>query len=148
MVKVITFRFFDVSGPYRKMLLDYAADTGHSMHPSLYSELASYAVGLVVMQRLESRHHLVSQRMARGRGTLPATLSAALRRAQNSDHLKPEFRAELSDLLKNIGELAIGLAIAIGPARHHVILRTMPEGRWRLTGGRKVARDWRCGVGL
>lgn len=71
-------------------------------------ELLAYSTGLVVMQRLESRHSLLKRFLAWRHKQMPATLSAALRRRENKDLESDHFRACLPDLLSCIGELDPG----------------------------------------
>ena len=78
------------------------------MFGPMYVELLGYSTGLVVMQRLESRHSLLKRFLAWRHKQFPATLSAALRRRENQDLESPDFQANLADLLSCIGELDVG----------------------------------------
>ncbi len=59
---------------------------------NLHELLVGYSTSLVVMQRLESRHHLVNIYMSRGRSQLPSAVIAGLRRRMNNDLTHPSFR--------------------------------------------------------
>ena len=71
------------------------------MAKPLFDEMACYISSLTVMQRLESRHHLVNARLSFGRATLPASLSAALRRGQNADLKQDSYKSVLLNLKIN-----------------------------------------------
>jgi hypothetical protein len=78
---------------------------GMDMSPDLRSILMGYCTALIVMQRLEGRHHLVNMRVTRGRALLPAGLFADLRRARHSDLHLVEFREALPSLMQRMTEL-------------------------------------------
>ena len=103
------------------------------MHEPMFTELIGYATGLVVMQRLESRHSLLKRFLAWRHKQYPATLSAALRRRQNRDLESSLFQSALPELLSEIGELDPGawqsktqflerMAAASGQALHDALL--------------------------
>ena len=100
---VISFRLLNQRGPCRASLLKWAS--GEVMAEPMLLELLAYSTGLVVMQRLESRHSLLKRFLAWRHKQMPATLSAALRRRENKDLESDHFRACLPDLLSCIGEL-------------------------------------------
>ena len=62
----------------------------------LKRELLCYARSLLVLKRLESRHHLIQQTVSRGRAASVAAVSADLRRKQNGDLRRPEFQKKPS----------------------------------------------------
>ncbi|CAE8623957.1 unnamed protein product [Polarella glacialis] len=78
------------------------------MAGELFWELLGYPTSLIVMQLLESRHHLVAQCISFGRAMYPATISASLRRRLNKDVNDPGFREALPDLIASIPELLAG----------------------------------------
>lgn len=81
------------------------AGGAEQMDVSLFSDLVAHGTALVVMQRLEAKHHLVSQKVGRGRRSLPGAISAELRRRLNADIHTESFRQLLPDLLPRLGEL-------------------------------------------
>ena len=104
---LISYRFLSEKGPFRAHLMEWASTTCPMFQP-LFWELTGYATGLVVMQRLESRHSLLKRHLAWRHKQLPATLSATLRRAENGDLKSPHFQFLLPELLTSIGELDPG----------------------------------------
>ena len=72
---------------------------------TLRRELLSYGTALLVLKGLESRHHLVSQRVGRGRAASVPAVSAELRRLQNRDLHDGRFQEMLPDLLDGLGTL-------------------------------------------
>ena len=78
---------------------------GQQLHVQLQQLLQGYACSLVVMQRLESRHHLVNQALTRGRAGHPSSVIANLRRTLNGDVQDRQFRQELPNLLNRFTEL-------------------------------------------
>ena len=105
-------KFLHPDGPYREHLLAWSkgpeAGGVLQMHGPMFTDLIAYATGLVVMQRLESRHSVLKRRVAWKHRSLPSTLSAELRRAQNKDLSTEAFQANLGDLLSGISELYPG----------------------------------------
>ena len=85
-------RFLDRATPLGQDMRDWASSDSPIMSLNLYQELLGYATTLLCMQRLEAKHHLVSQRMSTARGSTPATISANLRRALNLDVHSADFR--------------------------------------------------------
>eukprot|EP00438_Fugacium_kawagutii_P006152 Skav228585 [mRNA] locus=scaffold1470:151563:152987:+ [translate_table: standard] len=76
-------RFLDKHETLGQSLRKWAREDislGVPMDVEMYQELAGYASTLLCMQRLESRHHLINQRMAIARASQPGTVSANLRR--------------------------------------------------------------------
>ena len=105
---VIEARFLDQSdgdgaGSLRAEVEAFAS--GGALQNKLQRELISYGLSLLVLKRLEARHHLVSQRASRGRAASVAAISAELRRVQNRDIFEPLFENNIDDLLSSIGEL-------------------------------------------
>ena len=78
---------------------------GGPLHGDIVHELLSYSSSLVVMQRLESRHHLVNMAVGRGRAQLPCATVANLRKVINRDLGDPKFRELLPTLLDNVTSL-------------------------------------------
>ena len=76
-----------------------------TMPPALQSLLMGYCSSLIVMQRLEGRHHLINLRVSKGRALLPAGLFADLRRARHPDLRLDEFRKALPDLMQDLSSL-------------------------------------------
>ena len=75
------------------------------MDTDLFRELLSYSLALVVMQRLESRHHLVNQKLSSSRASSAAYVSANLRRRLNNDAAEPTFRENFEMYLQKFDEL-------------------------------------------
>ncbi len=75
------------------------------MPGNLQQQLLAYSSCLIVMQRLEGRHHIVSQAMAHGRAAQPPAVVADLRRRFNNDLRDPKFRVALPQLLERFSEL-------------------------------------------
>eukprot|EP00439_Symbiodinium_sp_Y106_P038759 s4665_g4.t1 len=97
-------RFF--TGPLFVALRAWACvGNEDDMDTRLFRELFAYGVSLVVMQRLEGRHHLVNLRMSTSRASTATTVSAALRRRQNKDVHHQSFRDELEDFLQDFQSL-------------------------------------------
>ena len=93
-------RFFQNDKPVGQSLRRWATETDCTHMPSdLFTELIGYSTSLLVMQRLEARHHLVCQRMAIARASTPMTLSANLRRGLNSDSRESVFRERLESYM-------------------------------------------------
>ena len=78
------------------------------MFAPMHKELMGYATALVCMQRLESRHAIAKRVLAFKHRQRPSTLSASLRRKQNSDLEEPEFQERLPEFLASISELHAG----------------------------------------
>ena len=78
---------------------------GHPLSEDLQQLLVGYASSLCVMQRLESRHHLVNSELSRGRASSPPATMANLRRRLNGDCQHPMFRELLPKLLNSFSEL-------------------------------------------
>ena len=79
--------------------------SGGSLGTRLRRELLSYALSLLVLKRLESRHHLVSQKAGFGRAASVPAISAEIRRMQNRDLVRPDFEQQLGSLMDSLGEL-------------------------------------------
>lgn len=75
------------------------------MQNDLFKELLSYSLALCVMQRLEARHHLVSQKMNPARANSAATVSATLRRRLNPDCCQASFQSKFGEYLQRFDEL-------------------------------------------
>ena len=75
------------------------------MGVSLRRELLSYGTSLLVLQGLESRHHIVSLKVGRGRAASVPAVSAELRRMQNRDLREKLFQDMLPDLMNGLGTL-------------------------------------------
>ena len=72
---------------------------------SLRRELLSYGTALLVLQGLESRHHLVALKVGRGRAASVPAVSAEIRRMQNKDLVDPRFQSMLPELMTGISSL-------------------------------------------
>lgn len=81
------------------------AGGGSQIDNELLKELLGYGLALTVMQRLESKHHLVHQRASVARAGSAAYHSANLRRKQNQDVLDTGFRLNLESYLQRFDEL-------------------------------------------
>ena len=103
--KTFASKFFELP------LLDDLKDWAHggvgacAMRLRLFKELLSYSLSLVVMQRLESRHHLVNQRLTPSRASSAAAISASLRRRLNPDSRTESFRLHLEKYLQEFDTL-------------------------------------------
>ena len=101
-------RFLDKSDALGQSLRKWAHEDVSAdlpMAANLFQELAGYSTTLLCMQRLESRHHLVNQRMSIARASSPSTLSANLRRSLNADSHQSLFRENFSSYLLRFDEL-------------------------------------------
>lgn len=69
----------------------------------LFHSVRDYSSALLVMQMLESRHHLASQSICRGRASTPAATCADIRRSVNRGEVESqEFRELLPQLMAGI----------------------------------------------
>ena len=68
---------------------------GGVLSTELRELLIGYSTSLVVMQRLEAKHHSVNLSVSRGRAQSPAAVISGLRRATNRDLCHPTFRLSL-----------------------------------------------------
>ena len=75
------------------------------MGEKLFHELLRYSLSLIVMQRLESRHHLVGMKISAGRANAAATASAMLRRRLNDDSKQEAFAESFEDYLQQFERL-------------------------------------------
>ena len=98
-------RFLDASEPLGRSLRSWAMSDSTKMGPELLCELVAYSASLTSMQRLESKHHLVSQRMSIARNSTPSTLSANLRRTLNGDVNSEDFKTNFGRYLMEFSEL-------------------------------------------
>lgn len=78
---------------------------GKPLHETVLHLLLGYATSLVVMQRLEGRHHLINIYMSHGRAQKPSAVIAGLRRRLNGDIVHPEFKSLLPELLNSFENL-------------------------------------------
>lgn len=101
----VSFQIFGSGGRYREMLQAWI--DGGGLADPLKQLLVGYSTALVVMQRLEARHHLVNLALTRGRANSPAAVMANLRRRLNGDVHEPSFRDELELLLSRFGDLVV-----------------------------------------
>ena len=88
-------------GPTLHAALVQMAQTG-LMTRELFLFLWRYATMLIVMQLLESRHHLVAVAFQRSLASTPAAACANIRRIVNPDLRLPQFRHCLPQLLVDI----------------------------------------------
>lgn len=98
-------RFLDASEPLGRSLRSWAMSDSTKMGSELLCELVAYSASLTSMQRLESKHHLVSQRMSIARNSTPSTLSANLRRTLNGDVNSEDFKTNFGRYLMEFSEL-------------------------------------------
>ena len=92
-------RFLCPTHSLGKSMRRWAESSDTTMDKALFSELVAYATSLITMQRLESKHHLVNQRMGIARNSTPNTLSANLRRALNPDIHNPQFKEKFGSYM-------------------------------------------------
>lgn len=85
-------RFLDIEHELGRAFRQWASSEATTMDTQLFQELLAYGAALLVMQRLEAKHHLVNQKMTVSRNSTPQTLSANLRRRLNKDCEQKEFR--------------------------------------------------------
>lgn len=84
---------------------------GRDLSVDLQELLVGYSTALVVMQRLESRHHLVNISMSRGRAQTPASVIAGLRRRMNQDLTHPTFRHLVLTIASSGGGMGTGKTV-------------------------------------
>ena len=87
---------------------------GAAMPRPLYVFLRDYATGLIVMQTLESRHHLVGFQARRAPSSLPAQLCAEVRRHINAEFGSADFRKHFVTCLQDVDKL-------LGPAHEKAV---------------------------
>ena len=92
----------------REQLQQFIAGANLEECKQLNVHLQGYCTGAIVMQKLESRHHLVHQRLLHSPASLPGHLSAALGQTINNDLTHPLFRRGVERYLSKIPELALG----------------------------------------
>jgi hypothetical protein len=81
---------------------------GGPLPPRTAVELVLYSSCLIVMQRLEAKHHYLHMQVSRGRASsVPATV-AELRRQANDDIRSVQFRQVLPQLMKSFNDLVPG----------------------------------------
>lgn len=97
--------FFEQGQPLARSLVRWSKASDHVMAKDLFQEVLSYSMALVVMQRLESRHHLVNQQLSPSRASSAAYISANLRRKMNQDCVQPTFRQNFESYLQRFDEL-------------------------------------------
>lgn len=100
---VIEARFLEPHSILKDDVCKFAG--GGSLGTRLRRELLSYGLSLLVLKRLESRHHLVSQKAGFGRAASVPAISAEIRRMQNRDLVRPEFEQHVGSLMDSLGEL-------------------------------------------
>ena len=71
----------------------------------LRRELLSYGTALLMLQGLESRHHLMSLKVGRGKAASVPSVSAEIRGMQNRDLRDSVFQSMLPDLIVGIGSM-------------------------------------------
>lgn len=98
-------RFLDASEPLGASMRYWAMSDDIEMRSDLLCELLAYGSSLTSMQRLESKHHLVSQRMGIARNSTPSTLSANLRRTLNGDVNSHNFKNNFGRYLMEFAKL-------------------------------------------
>ena len=104
--QVVARRFLHPDGKFYHDLERYFE--GELMSGLLFQEAAGYALALTAMQRLESRHHIISMRAAASRRKGVPQLSADMRRRQNKDIEDPVFQTNFSSYISRLNELALG----------------------------------------
>jgi hypothetical protein len=92
-------RFFSNEHPSGLRRVIDKLEIRYLMPFQLKSELQVYGTVLMVMQLLESRHHLANQKMVLARNTSLPTLSAALRRTVNDDTRTLEFKQNIDQYI-------------------------------------------------
>ena len=95
-------RFFE--GDLLRGLTSWST-TDAAMDSGLLKELFSYGVSLTVMQRLESRHHLVNLHTVPSRASSATAISAFLRRKLNPDIHEANFRSNFERYLGMFDQL-------------------------------------------
>lgn len=98
----VSWRFFGQAESLRELRVWIH---GGALSSRLKCILIGYSTILVVMQRLEAKHHLVNIAVSRGRAQQPPATMAALRRRANQDLDHPEFRTMLPELMQSFGDL-------------------------------------------
>lgn len=100
---VIEARFIEPHSILKNQLIIFA--DGGPLGLRLRRELLSYGLSLLVLKRLESRHHLVSQKAGFGRAASVPAISAEIRRMQNGDLKRPEFECNITSFMDGLGAL-------------------------------------------
>ena len=100
---LVTWNFFG-RPDIRRVVQDWL-EGQKSMGPKLKQMLIGYGTALIVMQRLEGRHHLVQINVSKGRALSPGGVFADLRRARHKDLRMPEFRQQLPALMAGVSDL-------------------------------------------
>ena len=78
---------------------------GKPLDEHMQQLLFGYSTALVVMQRLEGKHHLINITLSQGRAQHPSAVVAALRRRMNKDLTHPSYRDLLPSLLHKFEDL-------------------------------------------
>jgi len=98
-------RFLDPGHPSGLRHHVVALSRRYQMSATLAQELYAYASALIVMQGLESRHHLGRIYMECARAAKLPAICANLRRHQNPDMRDPRFRERLDTYMERTHEL-------------------------------------------
>lgn len=100
-----TFATVFFQGQLGDALRNWCKASTADMDNQLFSQLLSYGLALTAMQRLESRHHLVSQKVVVGRANSALAVSAYLRRKQNCDWKHESFKTNFGRYLTELHRL-------------------------------------------
>ncbi len=98
-------RFLDPQHPTGIQIHILALSKRYVMSPTLAAELHVYASSLLVMQGLESRHHLARMYLEVARSAKLPAVCASMRRMQNPDTRDPRFRLNLDSYARRVSEL-------------------------------------------
>ena len=101
-VGLVAHRFFDPQHPAGLRSHIDALSHCYVMSVELADELRCYTSGLIVMQLLESRHHLVALALGHGRASKLPKLAADMRRHLNPDLSDNCFRANVDHYMARL----------------------------------------------
>ena len=100
---VVAMRFLSPVGEFRDDLDAWIA--GSALAPHTLRQALLYSSCLIVMQRLEAKHHYLHMQVSRGRASSPPATIAELRRKANPDISLEAFRAALPRLMGSFDAL-------------------------------------------
>ena len=100
---VVAMRFLSDLGEFRGDIDAWI--NGNALAPRTKTQLLLYSSCLIVMQRLEAKHHYLHVQVSRGRASSPPATIAELRRKANPEVHSEAFRHALSRLMKSFDSL-------------------------------------------
>lgn len=100
----LSWSVFDARGDMNPYLVTWLT-ARRDMPLPLKRKLLGYGMSLIVMQRLEAKHHYLHTAVSQGRAVQTPALIALLRRQANNDLVDPDFRCTLQTLLESFHDL-------------------------------------------